>query len=257
MRVQFNHYGLSMLRKSTEAFLEATEQGCVHVMEGSIQLQAIDALWVCNSYVTFQDQCFESFRGSPQSFVICLKTLHEKLKGPVCIFTEQGGQLFVNKQNISIPADSTPYDCVGNVVSYQNWPSFSVATNEFNNVILDMCVGAGNLYFTIHANSQVDMCTEFDTGKILFEFQEQGGHFQVNKCPEQPVTSARLILKFFKVVCSFAILASFVQVFVNESVVLNIHDDTIDFLFVLKPYHGPCNQIVDPKNYMSSLRLNF
>lgn len=257
MRVEFNEYGLSMLRKSTEAFLEATEQGCVRVMEGAIQLQAIDALWVCNSYVTFQDQCFESFRASPQSFVICLKTLHEKLKGSKCVLTTKNNQLLMNKHNISTPADSTPYDCVGNVVNYQQWPNFSVSTSEFNNVILDMCVGAGSLFFTIHANSQVDMCSEFDTGKILFEFMEQGGHFQVNKTPEQPVTSARLILKFFKIVCSFAILANFVQVFVNESVVLNIHDEAVDFLFVLNPYRGPCNHVIDAKNYMSSLRLNF
>lgn len=258
MRAKFTPESINVLRKHFESLLEVTEQISIYTQNQTVVFHAVDALWVCDVFLICQPKCFVEIETSARCVRVNLKALYDfiRAKSDETTMYIYGDKLHCENHKKMFLEHIRENCPLRNVPDVSNMAAFNICANEFSNCILELITSCSTAQFEMHSNAVVNITSMSDMGSTRFSFRKQHKNFVVlNPQPQQTVP---LILKYLKIVCSCVIMCHVVYIYLCNYLVIKFTDieKYIECIFVLRPYHGPQNILVDPVYYETSLRLN-
>ena len=250
--VQFSN----LIKKTIEILLDGSERAILKIKPTGCEFQAVDSLAV--SVYVFRFLAARFFRYDvlePHTVKLNLRPLHMYLKAQPpgsLVFSSKNKSVYVtvlskylkhdqahaagNCFNLHHNAtDRTKYFDI-NPDLFRSWACFSIDTEEFSNIILDLSVGGGYLDICLDKNT-LELTTIFETGRITITATAQQNHgkeFRMNRAPPSPIKN-RYLTKFFKQSCGIVPTCVDMKVFIkpNGPIVLEMTlENNISKLYV-------------------------
>lgn len=225
-----------VVKKAFETMLEGSERGMIIITPNYMELKSVDSLSVCMCSFKFLKLKFCKYDVSTDiSMRIDIRPLYLYLKKKTVgsiHFSEHLKQVFmyvvskVNRKQLqhNIPDDRYRFQTTLDKTRYflippqviTEWAAFSINTEEFSNIILDLSTGGGYIDI-VFCKDYVQLKTEFETGRVSIKvYDKDVRNFDIIKAPSQSISN-RYLTKFFKQTCIFAPICINMVVYTNQN----------------------------------------